>query len=40
MTVLAVTSQVIEMFATFCCDVTVILTLELVKLRNMKFANP
>jgi len=40
MTVLAVTSLVIDMFVTFCCDVTLILTLEFVELQNLKLANP
>ena len=40
MTVLVVASLVIDMFVTFCCDVTVILTLEFVELQNIKLANP
>jgi len=40
MTVFAMTSLVIDMYVTFCCNVTLILTLEFVELQNIKLANP
>lgn len=31
---------VIDFFVTFCCDATLVLTLEFVELQNIKLANP